>query len=144
MRPVPAILFAALTASTLLPVGGQPAAASCAGPYLVDADRLLLRRGSTVEIDGAGFADGCQDTGSCSSAFGCTSCDEGPGPTPMIDVTLTLRQHGRTWPLASADAGVKGNDFGAVTWAVEIPTDVRIGWASLVPKDGEPAKVRIR
>ena len=62
----------------------------------------------------------------------------------MSDVTLTLRQHGRTWPLGTADARTRGGDFGAVTWAVEIPTDLRIGWATLVPKYGEPAQVRIR
>ena len=60
MRPAPAILLAALTTATLLPFGQQPAAASCAGPYLTDADHLVLHHGTSAEIDGAAFADGCQ------------------------------------------------------------------------------------
>jgi hypothetical protein len=143
MRPVPAIVFAVLMTAILLPFGGQRAAGSCVGPYLLDVDRLVLQRGATVEVRGAAFAEGCQDTGSCSSTLGCTSCDHGPDPTPMSDVTLTLRQRGRTWPLGTADARVRRGDFGAVTWAIEIPTDVRTGWAILVPEYGEPAKVRV-
>jgi cellulase/cellobiase CelA1 len=143
MRPAPAILLAALTVATLLPLGQHPAAASCAGPYLTDAGHLMLQRGTTVEIDGAAFANGCQDTGSCSAMPGCSSCDYGPDPTPMRNITLTLRQHGRTWPLGTADARVTQDGFGAVTWAVEIPADVKIGWATLVPEYGQPAKVRV-
>lgn len=144
MRPVPAILLAALTAATFLPWGQQPAVASCAGPYLIDLDHLVLHRGASVDINGAAFADGCQDTGSCTTTLGCTSCDYGPEPTPMSDITLSLRQHGRTWPLGTADARVTDDDFGAVTWGVEIPTDVRIGWATLVPEYGQRTKIRIR
>ena len=144
MRPAPAILLAALITATLLPFGQQPAAASCAGPYLSDADHLVLHHGTSVEIDGAAFANGCQDTGSCSAMLGCSSCDYGPEPTPMNDITLSLRQHGRTWPLDTADARVTDDDFGAVTWEVQIPTDVKSGWATLVPEHGQPAKVRVR
>src|SRR3954468_16545935 len=81
MRAAPAILFTALMASTLLPMGEQRAAASCAGPHLVHTDRLTLQGGTTGEIEGAAYADGCRDTGSCSSTLGCTTCDYGPDPT---------------------------------------------------------------
>lgn len=144
MRPAPAILLVALTTATFLPFGQEPAAASCAGPYLTDVDHVVLRHGTTVEIDGAAFADGCQDTGSCSAMPGCSSCDYGPDPTPMSGIALTLRQHGRTWPLGTADARGTHDDFGAVTWTVDIPTDVKIGWATLVPEYGQPAKIRVR
>ncbi len=144
MRPAPAILLAALTTATLLPFGQQPAAASCAAPYLTDTDRLVLHHGTTAEIDGAAFAHGCQDTGSCSATPGCSSCDYGPDPKPMSDITLTLRQHGRTWPIGTADARATHDDFGAVTWAVEIPMEVEPGWATLVPEYGQAAKVRVR
>lgn len=144
MRPAPALLLAALTIATLLPLDQRPAAASCAGPYLTGVDDLVLHRDARVWIDGAGFADGCQDVGSCSALPGCSSCDQGPEPTPMSDLTLTLRQHGRTWPLGTADAHATEDGVGAVTWAVEIPTAVRSGRATLVPEHGQPAKVRVR
>ena len=144
MRPAPAILLAALTTATFLPFGQQPAAASCAGPYLTDPDHVVLHRGTSVDINGAAFAGGCQDTGSCTTTLGCTSCDYGPEPTPMSDITLTLRQHGHTWPLGTADARRTNDDSGAVTWTVDIPTDVKIGWATLVPEYGQPAKIRVR
>jgi hypothetical protein len=144
MRPAPAILLAALTTATLLPFGQQPAVASCAAPYLTDADHLVLHQGTNVEIEGAAFADGCQDTGSCSATLGCSSCDYGPEPEPLSDITLSLRQNGRTWPLGTADARDTQDDFGAVTWAVEIPSGVKRGWATLLPEHGQPAKVRVR
>ncbi len=144
MRPAPAILLAALTTATLLPFGQQPAAASCAAPSLTGTDHLVLRHGASAEIDGAGFANGCQDTGSCSATPGCSSCDYGPEPKPMSGITLTLRQNGRTWPLGTADARATHDDFGAVTWAVELPMEVKPGRATLVPEYGQAAVVRVR
>jgi hypothetical protein len=55
----------------------------------------------------------------------------------------SLRQSGRTWPLDSADARATHDDFGVVTRAFEIPTDVKSGWATLVPEHGQPAKVHV-
>ena len=144
MRPAPAILLAALTTATLVPFGQQPAAASCAAPYLTDAEHLVLHRGARVEIDGAAFANGCQDTGSCSAVPGCGGCDYGPDPTPMSDLTLSLRQKGRTWPLDTADARATRDDVGTVTWVVDVPIKVKRGWATLVPEQGQPTKVRVR
>ena len=144
MRPGPVLLLAILSTATLLPFGERPAAASCAAPYLADSDHLVIQHGKSVKIAGAGFQDGCQDTGSCSGTLGCSRCDYGPAPTPMSDITLTLRQNGRTWLLGTADARGRNDDLGAVTWAVEIPTGVKSGWATLVPEHGEPAKIRVR
>lgn len=145
MRPATMALLVMLTSVTLLPFGQQAATASCAGPYLTNVEHLVLHRGTVVEVDGAAFADGCQDVGSCSSTLGCTTCDYGPEPTPMVDINLSLRQSGRTWPLGSADAGAaQDNELGQVTWAVEIPSGVKPGRATLVPEGGQPTKVRIR
>jgi hypothetical protein len=144
MRPATVVLLVVLTSVTLLPFGQQAATASCAAPYLTNAEHLVLHQGSLVKVDGAGFANGCQDTGSCSDTLGCTRCDYGPEPTPMVDINLSLQQNGRTWPLGTADAHAAQDDFGAVTWAVEIPSGVRRGWATLVPEGGQPMKVSIR
>jgi len=144
MRPALAIMLAVLTSATFLPFGQQRAVASCAGPYLTGAGDLVLHRGTSVTIGGAAFADGCQDTGACSATPGCSGCDNGPEPTPMSDITLSLRQNGRTWPLDTADALVTHDDVGAVTWNVEIPADLKQGWATLVPEYGQPATVRVR
>ena len=144
MRPATVALLLVLTSVTLLPFGQQAATASCAAPYLTDAEHLVLHRGKAVEVSGAGFANGCQDTGSCSTTLGCTKCDYGPEPTPMVDVELTLRQNGHTWLLDTADAQSGPDDLGAVTWAIELPGGVERGEATLVPQGGQPTKVAIR
>ena len=144
MRRATLVLLAGLTSVTLLPSGQQAATASCAAPYITNAEHLVLHQGSIVEVDGAAFANGCQDNGSCSVTLGCTKCDYGPEPTPMVDITLSLQQNGRTGPLGSADAHTSRDGFGEVTWAVVIPTGVKPGRATLLPEGGEPTKVRIR
>ncbi|HXH80427.1 hypothetical protein [Nocardioides sp.] len=133
-------MLALLTAATFLPFGHEPAAASCASPYLTNVDDLVTRPGATVEIKGAGFANGCQDLGSCTTTLGCSECDYGAEPTPRSGITLTLRQQGRSWPLGTAEAG----ENATVTWTVDIPSEVKAGWATLVPEHGQRAKVRVR
>lgn len=144
MRPAAVVLLVTLTSVTLLPLGQEAATASCAAPYITNAERIVLRQNSIVEVRGSAFANGCQDTGGCSITFGCTSCSYGPEPTPMVDIKLSLQQRGRTWPVGIADARSERDDFGEVTWAVEIPNGVERGSATLVPESGEPTKVRIR
>lgn len=144
MRPALAFLIVALLATTLLPFGEQPAVASCAAPYVVHPDRLVLHPGATVEVEGAAFADGCQDNGTCTDTLGCTHCDYGPEPTPMRNIALTLRQGGRSWPLGTADAGGGRGDLGQVTWTVEVPSGVKAGRAMLVAGESGPVRVRIR
>jgi hypothetical protein len=144
MRPATVVLLVVLTSVTLLPIGQQAATASCAAPYLTNAEHLVLHRGDHVEVDGAAFANGCRDTGSCSVTLGCTRCDYGPEPTAMVDIDLSLQQNGRAWLLGTADAQAARDDFGAVTWAVEIPSGIKRGGATLVPEGGQPTKVTIR
>jgi hypothetical protein len=145
MRPAALVLLVVLTSFTLLPFGQQAATASCAAPYITNAEHLVLHQGSVVEVEGAAFANGCQDNGSCSDTLGCTRCDYGPEPTPMVDILLSLRQSGRIWPLGIADArAAQDDELGQVTWAIEIPDGVKRGWATLVPEGGQPTRVRIR
>ena len=138
------VLLVVLTSVTLLPFGQEAATASCAAPYITNAEHLVLHQGSIVEVDGAAFADGCRDNGSCSDTLGCTRCDYGPEPSPMVDIDLSLRQGGHTWTLGTADARSGQDDLGEVAWAVDIPSDLKSGWATLVPEGGQPTKVRIR
>ncbi len=144
MRPAAVVLLVALTSVTLLPVGQEPATASCAGPYIADAEDLVLRRDGAVEVQGSAFANGCQDGGECSVMLGCTRCSYGPEPTPRVDITLLLRQRGRTWPVGVADARSGPDELGEVTWTVEVPSGARRGPATLVPDGAEPTTVRIR
>ncbi|QIK66463.1 hypothetical protein G7072_08965 [Nocardioides sp. HDW12B] len=143
MRP-PTFLLVTLLAATLLPVGQRSASASCAAPTVADADDLVLRRGATVQIDGVGFVDGCQDTGSCTISWGCSRCDHGPEPLTLRDLTLRLRSDGRTWALGVADARSGPGDLGAVTWTVDVPQRVAVGRAVLRPERGQPVVVRVR
>jgi hypothetical protein len=144
----PTFLLVAVVAATLLPFGQQTATASCAAPTITGSDAgsdgIVLRRGARVRIDGVGFVDGCQDTGSCTVAFGCTRCDHGPVPEPSRDVALRLRSDGRSWVLGVADARTGPDDRGAVTWIVDVPEQVAGGRAVLRPELGESVVVRVR
>lgn len=129
-------------AGALLPVwvSSSPADASCVGPTLEVEPGTRYVRGEPVVVAGGPYRDGCNDTGSCTGFLGCQSCDYGPPARPLKDVTLELRQRGRTWELATSDA----DDDGSVTWSATLPDDVRPGAARLVAEGTPPVRVRIR
>ncbi|WP_243056260.1 hypothetical protein [Nocardioides sp. SR21] len=128
----------------IAPFPEAPASASCAAPYLMDAEGRVLQRGATTTVEGRAFVNGCQDSMSCSA--GCHACEyDSPPETPIEDVRLQLAQDGRTWDLDVADAGTERNDqFGWVTWTFAVPADATPGRARLIPEHGEPASIRIR
>ena len=133
-RPVAALLV--LTALSFAPVGS--ASGSCAGPDLQvrggGAEPATVRVDMDVTVDGSGFVDGCDDTGS-STVFGCSSSD-GETETPQEDVTLTLEQGGRQWDLGTRDARAEPDgQRGEITWKVTIPHDVGPGPATLTAGD---------
>jgi hypothetical protein len=144
-RPLLALL-AVLLGVSLAPYPAPPATASCVGPYLKDAEDLVLHRGDTVTVHGRAFAEGCRDTMTCSGWLGCDHCEyNDPPPQPMTDVALVLRQRGRTWTLATADARTaEDNQLGWATWTFELPDDVQPGRARLLPESSEPVPVQIR
>lgn len=121
-----AVALLLLTAVTFVPVGS--ASGSCVGPELrVAAAGGVVRAGSTVEVRGSWFHNGCSDAGG-GSAFGCATSG-GDGETPMKHVTLSLRQGHREWKLGTADATT---DNGQIAWQVTIPHGVHEGRATLV------------
>jgi hypothetical protein len=140
------LLGAVLLAALATPVPDRPAAASCAAAYLNVAERTLLDRGASTTVTGDAFADGCQDSESCTVTLGCSSCEaDDPEPTPARDVTLRLVQGDRTWVLGTADAQEAGSGhLGRVTWTVEIPGDAAPGPARLVADSAPPVRVRVR
>lgn len=141
------VLLAVAALGFLVAPASQPAAkASCTGPYLLDADRLVLARGTTTTVEGRGFVAGCRDSMGCEVGPGCDDCDyDEPPATPYDDVRLGLVQGGRTWTLATADAGSAADDrLGWVTWTFDVPAGVRPGRARLVADHGGPVLIRIR
>ena len=128
----------------MVPFPRTPASASCAAPHLEDAERLVLQRGATTTIEGRSFANGCQDSMSCSA--GCDSCAyDDPPATPMEDVELRLVQRDRTWDLGVADAGAaESNRLGWVTWTFRGPTGAEPGPAKLLAEQAEPVRISIR
>lgn len=140
-RSLPAAL---LLGAAVVPLPA-PAAASCAGPSIVEP-REVLRPGAAVTVRGDAFADGCQDTASCSPVPGCGCRYDEPPPTPLTDVPLVLRQSGAEWPLGTADAGTAAEGaLGEVAWEVVLPADARPGEATLVAgEDGFEAELRVR
>ncbi|MGH3424490.1 MAG: hypothetical protein ACRDO8_07170 [Nocardioidaceae bacterium] len=99
------------------------------------APRPTLVRGEVVAVAGRAFVDGCDDTGGGSTFLGCTHREAGETETPLHDVALTLRQHGRTWRLGRADAGsATEGRLGHVLWKVHVPRELRPGRAVLRAK----------
>ncbi|WP_147381517.1 hypothetical protein [Nocardioides immobilis] len=145
MRRSSLLLGTAAFALLVAPAAHPPAVASCAAPYLVDVDSLVLARGATATIEGRAFADGCRDSMSCGPGLGCDDCEyDDPPEKPMEDVALQLVQRGRTWDLGVADAESAADDrLGWVTWTFEVPKGVKPGPARLVADGAGPTRIRI-
>ena len=146
MRRSSLLVVTAMSGLAVAPFPQPPASASCSGPYIKDAERLVLARGATVTIEGRSFVDGCQDSMSCSVGLGCDSCEyDDPPPTPMEGVELRLVQRDRTWELGVADAeAAENNQLGWVTWTFDLPSGAKPGRATLLPENAEPVRIRIR
>lgn len=147
MRPSRILVTATLLGLAVAPLPQRSATASCAGPYLENAEELRLRAGAAVVVEGRAFTGGgCQDSMSCSTTLGCDSCEyDDPPAVPMEDVELLLVQGDRTWEVAVADAGrAEDNRLGWVEWEFEVPSGVRPGRAELHAEGAEPVRVRVR
>ncbi|WP_299053260.1 hypothetical protein [uncultured Nocardioides sp.] len=133
------LLLAALLV-LLSPLGtpAGPAAASCASPYLELERHQVI--GRSFEVTGHAFVDGCQDSMGC-EVGGCTSrCTYAdPAPEPIQDAELVLRQRGRAWTLASADADTTGQ----IDFSTTLPPGVEPGRAVLTTGHGARYVVRL-
>lgn len=140
------LLLTPMLGLAVLPFPQTAASAACAAPYLKIIDRLVLEHGATATIEGRSFVDGCRDSMSCSTGFGCDSCTyDDPPPQPMKDVELRLAQRDRTWSLDVADAQTSdSNHLGWVTWTFDLPADAKPGSAELLPEHTYPVRIRIR
>ncbi len=135
-------------AATAAPGLGSPAAASCAAPSL-DAGRgprPVVVAGDPLVVRGAGYLDACDDSGGCTA--GCSGCRR-VQVHGLRDVTLQLRQGGRTWDLATADATDAttptgtGAGRGEVAWDAVLPSALRPGRAVLRTDAGGRLVVRV-
>lgn len=146
MQRTPLLLLATMLGFASAPFPQPPASASCAAPYLKATEPLVLERGASVVIEGRAFTDGCQDSMSCSGAFGCESCEYAdPPPEPFENVNLRLVQRDRSWLLGSTDAETAENNHqGWVTWYFDVPVGADPGPARLVADHAQPIRIRIR
>ena len=105
-----------------------------------DDPRPAVERGEAVTVEGLHFVDGCNDDG-VMVTYGCRSHQQPPEPVePMTDVTLFIRQDGRTWTLGSANADANGR----VTWAATLPSQLAPGRAVLLSGPAERLRVVVR
>jgi hypothetical protein len=109
------------------------ASGTCSAPILAldvpRKDRPGVAAGEGTVVSGSSFVWGC-------------AADAGQRGTdaeaPMEQVTLLLRQGDKEWTLGVEDAGaVPDETFGAITWRVAIPREVRPGLALLVADSAE-------
>ncbi len=136
--------LALLLGLAVAPLPQQQAGASCAAPYLSDAPRQA-QRGDRVTAEGRAYADGCQDSQSCSSTLGCSSCEsDDPPPLPMRQVELWMSQGRNSWLLDVSDAGsAEDGELGKVIWTFKVPDDAKPGRAILRPDRSDPVWIRI-
>ena len=141
------LLVALLLGLAGAPFPQPPASASCAAPYLLETDGVVLDRGSGVTVEGRAFTGGgCQDSMGCTGILGCQRCTyDDPPAVPLQDVGLRLHQHDRSWTLGTSDAGTAADDhLGWVTWTFELPAEVQPGPARLVADGAAPVRIRVR
>lgn len=110
--------------------------------HIGDADRPVVERGTRLVVEGDFFLDGCDDAVGVSDGTGCS------GPqvhretvAPLKHITLAIRQSGRVWQLATADAATEA---GSVTWTVTIPRALKPGPAVLVANPAQRLRVVVR
>lgn len=139
------VLALGLACLAFAPYPGPRAAASCAGPYLKDVDHLVLTRGASAAVEGRAFVHGCSDSIGCTESWGCQDCTEPAPENPAADVELSLEQRGRTWRLATADAGsADDNRLGWIIWTFTVPRHANPGPAKLVAEGTSPVRILLR
>jgi hypothetical protein len=138
------LLLVLAIAAITVPAPQDVASASCVAPtlHIGDADRPVVERGSRLAVDGDFFLNGCGDAVGVSEGAGCS------GPhvqreevRPMTDITLSIRQSGHVWTLATAAAATEA---GRVSWSVTIPRRLQPGRAILVADQAQRLRVVVR
>jgi hypothetical protein len=117
------------------PQGG--ASAACAESTFTE-DRIVLTREGEQTVAASGLSDGCEDSESCGP--GCAGCEVDDPAEPMEDVELRITQMGRSWSLATVDAG----DDSIATWTFDLPAGVEPGKARLLADTVRPMVVTVR
>ena len=97
-------------------------AAGC-GRSLPDLEPSRARPGETFRFRGGGFGGGCDDS---NLPF--------RSEPPQQDVRIEMRQGGRTWGLATVDAG--GPPDYTIEATLEVPKDAEPGRAIIVTDAG--------
>ena len=121
--PMAAALSSLLLCAAL--AGCVPGGSSAAcGRSLPTLEPERARPGETVLLRGGGFGGGCDDS----------NLPFRPKP-PQKDIRVEMRQGGKTWPLATLDAGPRP-DY-AIRKTLRVPEDARPGKATVVVDAGE-------
>jgi len=128
---------------------GPVAEAGCAGPQLRisgvpftpvpdgaplhDEPYYTVQPGQAVTVQAKNLGPCGPDvfTGGCGAE---PRAEPMPSPTPVLNVPLILEQGPRRWRLGVADAPAP--DYDAITYPVNLPPDLRLGWATLRLRGG--------
>jgi hypothetical protein len=102
-----AIALSSLTLAVTLGAFAPAAHSSCVAPQISIAGGGPYRVGDSLTVRGRNWTGGCNDTIVCSAGcFGRESCSGGDPPTPAQNISLVLRGHGRSIPLAGNLTGL--------------------------------------
>jgi hypothetical protein len=102
-----AIALSSLTLAVTLGAFAPAAHSSCVAPQISIAGGGPYHVGDSVTVRGRYWTGECNDTIVCSSGcFGRQSCSGGGPPTPAQSISLALRGHGRSIPLADNLSGL--------------------------------------
>ena len=119
--------FGLLAALLVMPWPLDTACAGCAGVLEVEGSTMsLVSPGESFTVVGQGFTEGCDDNGDAGLSCGVQAYER-----PLQDIELRLVRGTATTSLGTEDARKEGDNYGLVTWTVEIPADAPPGRVTL-------------
>ena len=137
-----ALLAALAVGLVVAPLPRDVASASCVGPMLDigGQHRPTVTPGQQLTVTGSYFVAGCNDTRGVTTG-GCSAQQAREPVRALKLVTLSIRQHGHEWTLATADADTTARRLGEVTWSVTLPAALQPGRAKLITDRSGPLRV---
>lgn len=121
-----------LALAVVLSLQVSPSQASCAAPQ-IEVSPTPARPGAPITVTGKYFADGCNDTGGCSSGLCTTTCEQPAPEPPLTGLSVELRRAATVLDSVTVDADERYRIAASLT----VPTDAPPGRYGVYVVKGE-------